>query len=357
MEVLPLPPLPPGSPFVEGVGSFEMSATVKSPKVTPNEPFAFKVRFSGKGNAKRIKAPPLSLPPQLKLYNKSSQAKFFKNGTSYKEFEFLLIPEDPSSLKGKNESEDEKNKTLVLNPLKVRVFNPELKKYQELASPAIPLQIMKRNPYSPSPQAIAKRFFSAPSDNGKGATAEGALKKGLPPLLPAWQKGEPPFWWKPLFVQWGFWLVLTLLTGLGILFYAYRQQLLFPPKKKTRQQEFQERWQKIQRQFREKNWPQLGVDLCNLVYFTLLPQDGGGFVPIFSSSQVGNLQTLLEHSPPSVQKNLKQPLMDLTDFFQQLSFKRQRSQGPLSGEEEQMIQKKMQQLKGVLLQFPYKGFH
>ena len=376
IEVLPLPPLPPGSPFVEGVGSFEMSASVKSTQVAPNEPFAFKVRFSGKGNAKRIKAPPLNLPPQLKLYNQSSQAKFLKNGTSYKEFEFLLIPREPSSSKGEGQGEDEdeskseregerkkrkekgKNKAVVLNPLKVRVFNPELKKYHELTTSAIPLQIMEGSPSSPSSQAIAKRFFSAPSD-GKGANADGAQEKGLPPLLSSWQKGEPPFWAKPLFAQfaqWGFWLGLTLLTALGILFYAYREQLLFPPRKKTRREEFQERWQKTQRYFREKNWPQLGADLCNLVYFTLLPQDRGGLASV-SSSQVGNLETLLQDSPPSVQKNLKQPLMDLTHFFQQLSFKQHRSQGPLSLEEEQVIQEKMQQLKRILLQFPYKGFH
>ena len=341
MDVLPLPPLPPGHPFVGGVGSFELTAQVDASKVPLNEPFAFKVRFSGKGNAKRIKAPPLKLPPQLEIYNQSSQAKFFKNGNSYKEFEFLLIPKSEPPL-------ENKDRELVLNPLKVRVFDPYLKKYQELTTSPISLQLMEESS-SPSPsQTMMKRFFAPPSD-----LAHKSQKKGLPPLLSSWQKGEPRFWWKPFFVQWWLWLVLALLGGSGLLFYAYRQQLLFPPKKKNRKQEFQQRWQQAQTHFEQRNWPQLGVDLCNLVYFILLPQGGG----VVSSSQVGNLQTLLQHSPPSVQKTLKQPLLELTHFFQGLSFKQHRSHHPLSKEDEKAIREKMHQLKRILLRFPHKGFH
>ena len=326
LEVLPLPPLPPDPPFLGGVGTFNLTAEVESKTVTMNEPFSLKVRFAGKGNAKRIKAPKLILPPQLELYNQSSQAEFFKNGSSYKEFDFLLIL---------------KSQKIVLDPLRVLVFNPEFKKYQELKTQAISLQALQEMDSTlSSKKTIAKRFFSVPSADKQ--------KEGLPLLLPYWQKGGPSFWWQPAFKQWGFWLGFMLLGFLGLLFYAYQQGALFPQKKRNRKQEFQKRWQKAESQFQQKNWTQLGVELCNLVYFTLSPQE-------VSSDRMGNLQTLLQHSPPSVQKYLMQPLLQLTYFFQGLSF--EQHQGNFSQKEEEAIGEKMRQLKQVLLQFPNKGFH
>jgi hypothetical protein len=41
---------------------------------------------------------PLSLPSTLEVYDTKNEAKFFKEGTSFKEFELILIPRQPGSL-------------------------------------------------------------------------------------------------------------------------------------------------------------------------------------------------------------------------------------------------------------------
>jgi hypothetical protein len=78
--------------FSGAVGFFEVKATVQNPSVPVNQPMAVKVRFEGQGNAKLIDLPPIQWPEGLEYFDQKSEARFFKNGQSFREFEILLIP-------------------------------------------------------------------------------------------------------------------------------------------------------------------------------------------------------------------------------------------------------------------------
>ncbi|MFN8945982.1 MAG: BatD family protein, partial [Pseudobdellovibrionaceae bacterium] len=92
IKVKPLPIENKPADFTGAVGLFEVNSTVEKNVVSANEPFVLRVRFEGKGNAKMIELPNLNLPGTLENYDTKSDSKFFKNGTSYKEFTMLVIP-------------------------------------------------------------------------------------------------------------------------------------------------------------------------------------------------------------------------------------------------------------------------
>jgi hypothetical protein len=92
VKVKPLPIENKPKEFTGAVGSFEVNSAIEKNIVPANEPFVLRVRFEGKGNAKLIELPSLNLPGTLENYDTKSDSKFFKNGTSFKEFTLLIIP-------------------------------------------------------------------------------------------------------------------------------------------------------------------------------------------------------------------------------------------------------------------------
>jgi hypothetical protein len=94
IKVKPLPKDTQPKDFSGAVGQFNVTAKIEGAgnRVPVNQPFTLKVRVEGRGNAKVIELPPLELPQDLELYDQKSESKFFKDGTSFKEFNLLLIP-------------------------------------------------------------------------------------------------------------------------------------------------------------------------------------------------------------------------------------------------------------------------
>ncbi|HWU45055.1 MAG TPA: BatD family protein, partial [Bdellovibrio sp.] len=127
IKVKPLPTEGRPSDFSGAVGQFELHATVENPTVPVNQPFSLKVRFEGAGNAKLIDLPPLNLPGILEQYDTKSDAKFFKNGRSFKEFEVLVIPRQEGDI--------------TLPALSVSMFDPSTSKYYTRKTQPIVLKV------------------------------------------------------------------------------------------------------------------------------------------------------------------------------------------------------------------------
>jgi hypothetical protein len=102
--------------FSGAVGDFSVRSFVDNPQVQQNQPFSLKIRFEGEGNAKLIELPTLNLPAELEIYDTKTDSKFFKNGTSYKEFDVVLIPRKMGSL--------------TIPQLDFSFFNPKTANYQ-----------------------------------------------------------------------------------------------------------------------------------------------------------------------------------------------------------------------------------
>ncbi|MCS6838986.1 MAG: BatD family protein [Bdellovibrionaceae bacterium] len=95
--VIRVKPLPPNEPknFTGAVGEFEVSVGGPQGSVTVGRPFSIKVRFEGRGNAKFIELPELNLPQGIGFISQKSEAKFFKNGFSVKDYELVFSAEAP----------------------------------------------------------------------------------------------------------------------------------------------------------------------------------------------------------------------------------------------------------------------
>lgn len=130
VKKLPLEGRP--SEFTGAVGDFEIRASVDKPNLVSHQPFSLRIRIEGKGNAKTVELPGLELPPELEMYDTKSETRFFKNGTSFKEFEVLVIPRKSGPVK--------------IPSLKLGFFDPKKEAYYVKETEILELQIAEGEP-------------------------------------------------------------------------------------------------------------------------------------------------------------------------------------------------------------------
>ena len=132
IKVLPLPQDGKTQGFSGAVGSYRVTLKTDGLSFPANQPFTIKVRYEGIGNAKLIELPAIAWPEGLELYDTKSEAKFFKEGNSYKEFEILVIPRKEGELK--------------IPSIQFTYFDPSQKKYLSQATDELTVQITPGNP-------------------------------------------------------------------------------------------------------------------------------------------------------------------------------------------------------------------
>lgn len=115
IKVNPLPTEGRPPDFTGAVGLFNVNAQFDNNIVSLNQPMTLKIRFEGTGNAKLIEMPQIQWPPSLEMVEVKSESRFFKNGQSFKEFEFILIPRQAGDV--------------AVPTISVSLFNPENKQY------------------------------------------------------------------------------------------------------------------------------------------------------------------------------------------------------------------------------------
>lgn len=282
IEVLPLPPGAPEN-FVGTVGNYEVSAKLDVNEVTVNQPFTLQVRFEGTGNAKLIELPELEIPDNLELYDTKKEAKFFKDGRSYKEFNILLIPRMPGRVD--------------LPGFEVSFFDPKTEKYVRKSTHPLSIVVRpgKADEMIPSSPVAAKPQVEEERDV-------------WPSEVLAWGS----------FGQFDFldsgrtWAIVYLLLFFG-LFMKARKDFGWGKRLKSLSDTVQKRVSKIRDLAGKEQWRQVGVESTNLLYFILGEITGEGGANV-------ELSKLILKAPPSVRRELGVAIEKLMNEFQILSF-------------------------------------
>lgn len=282
IEVMDIPTEGRPSNFTGAVGRFRLSAQFDPPTGTTNQPVTLRVRFDGQGNAKLIELPDLGLPPSFELYDQKSQAKFLKDGTSFKEFEVLIIPREPG--------------VFEIPALSVGAFDPESKKFTNVSSQPLKITVTGAASGGSSPQPLASKN-----------TPQAAREPTLPnPVTESEHHAADP-------------LTNIILTGilysgvfLFLSLFAWRR-LRNKPKKVSLHLILNRRLKKIREMIAQKDFRRVGVEMTNAAYFILgqLSEQGGANL---------ELSLLLEKTPPSLRNELSEPIQKLLTQCEALSF-------------------------------------
>ncbi|MES2963493.1 MAG: BatD family protein [Bdellovibrionota bacterium] len=283
VQVKPLPVEGRPADFSGAIGDFQVSARTEEANIVSNQPFNLKIRFEGRGNAKLIEMPPFQPPEGLELYDTQKDSKFFRTGTSYKDFSVLLIP--------RREGE------FTIPPITVSMFDPAQRKYITKSTELLRVLVRQGS----GPQAGGN---SMAADGKKAAQAVDLAPKLLTEYTRPWTM-------TPAERSVGF-TVIFLFMGASLFFRA-RTQLGWGQKKKDLVRKLRARLRRVEAKGSQGDWRGVGVEMTNTVYFVLgeISGEGGAHV---------ELEKLLAKAPPSVRREIAMPLMKQMEIFNVLSF-------------------------------------
>ena len=285
VNVKPLPTDGRPADFSGAVGEFDVSARVDDKSIVEGQPFTLKLRFEGRGNAKLIDVPAFEPPQGLELYDKQNDSRFFRTGTSYKDFSFLLIP--------RREGE------FTIPPIGVAIFDPRSQKYVKKSTEAVRVIVGKGNGTSIPGQSLNL-------DKNGGTKAE--KKSEDPQLLMEWESGSKI----PIEAKNSF-FALVYVFIFGALFMRARRELGWGERKKDLMRALKARLRRVNAKLDAGDWRGVGTEMTNAVYFVLgeISGEGGAHT---------ELDKLLLKAPPSIRRELAGSLSKQMEIFQVLSF-------------------------------------
>ncbi len=286
IKVLPLPQEGKPPTFSGAVGDFEVNAVAEGTTFPVNQPLVYKIRFEGKGNAKLIELPAIQWPDGLEMYDVKSEAKFFKEGTSYKQFEVLVIPR--------------KKGEMILPEIDFAVFNPATKKYVIQRTPSQIIQVVD-NPSGNVAQNADQSFGNTPEK--KVATA----KPSLPPPMVQLSSGAAATaqaW--PIFslIAFGF-----IAGGLGL---QARRDLGLGSRKMTLKLVVKRRWKIVTRAHRSGDLPKMAGEVMNCYSIAV--------GEISRQTRAIPLDRLIDLAPASLRSEHGAAIRENFDYFQTICF-------------------------------------
>ncbi|MCB0350175.1 MAG: protein BatD [Bdellovibrionales bacterium] len=284
IDVLELPPRGSFSTFSGGVGEFTVSANVDSTTVKANVPVTLKVRIEGRGNAKVVDLPKMTLADSAQIYDTKNEMKFYPNGRSYKEFETLIVPKAAGEFK--------------IPSLGFVFFNPSTKSYYEQSTQEFTIKV---DPADGS-QVIASTNLESPD-------VKNVEKKLLLPGILLTSDSSSTF---TAAQQIGAWGLLFALTGLGLGGYAYRQ-VGRREKREDLKRQVRRRISEIETQLNHGEWRKVGVESTNLVYSVLAEIAGLGGASF-------EFDKIVEKAPPSFKRNMAPQLKILMSKLEVVGF-------------------------------------
>ncbi len=284
IRVKPVPSEGRPADFSGAVGEFQVSSRIEDRVITENQPLTLKIRFEGRGNAKLIDLPAIEYPEGLELYDQQDEAKFFRTGTSYKEFRILLIP--------RREGE------FTIPAISVSVFDPVQGKFVRKTTEPITFKARKGVGTGVASQSL-------PDEGAPKSEPKGPVKPQLITNLEAYRTPSP-------IVQWSAWSAVYGLIFVGLLWQA-RTQLGWGQRKKNILRILKGRLAKVEALGAKGDWRGVGTEMTNTLYFVLGSISGEGGANM-------ELEKLLQKAPPSVRRELGEPLRKQMEFFQMLTF-------------------------------------
>lgn len=284
IDVMPLPTQGKPANYSGAVGNFRLTASFDPPTGTANQPVTLRVRFEGRGNAKLIELPKLDLPPSFEIYDQKSQAKFLKDGTSFKEFEVLIIPREPGVFK--------------VAPVATAVFDSQSHKYTEIASQPLSLAVT----------GMASVVSPVQAQKSPGAKSPETPEHSLPSLVTDMEVGSSlPAQAMPAITIGLYLMVFGLLVQQG--WAKLRQK----PKRANLNLVLNTRLKKIRSLVGKNEWRRVGVEMTNATYYLL-----GQLTNLGGASH--ELERMLENTPPSLRDELAAPIRKLLAQSEMLSF-------------------------------------
>lgn len=294
VEVMDVPANRPAN-FSGAVGHFRVTAAFEPPTGSVNQPVTLRVRFEGQGNAKLIELPKVELPPSFELYDQKNQAKFMKDGTSFKEFEVMIIPREPG--------------VFNIAPVATAVFDPQTQKFTNVASQPLNITVTgsQATPGPVMPQAAGGTLKAPPTP----------AAPDIPPLSTEFE--SPALSASTL-------NIFTLaLYGAVFAFLGWRSwvSLRHKPKRLSLQIVMKRRLKSIREKAAKNEWRRVGVEMTNAIYYILgqISEQGGANL---------ELNRLLEFTPPSLRNELSEPLQKLVSKCETLSFAPEKMIGDLN---------------------------
>jgi hypothetical protein len=284
VTVKPLPTEGRPQDFSGAVGQFQVQAKVEDPNVVVGQPFALKLRFEGRGNAKRLDLPEVKLPEGLELYEVQNDSKFFRTGTSYRDFTLLIIPR--------------KEGDIAIPPLTVSYFDPAQGKYVQLTTETLQVRAMKGTGASGS---ATNQRVGEKSQRELLKTQDPQIELDFAGHIPATRTQQTT----------GF--VVALLCVFATLLWRAQVELGWGQRKRDLNRRLQARFRKIDERVSAGDWRGVGVEVTNTVYFVLGEVSGQGGANV-------ELDKLMLQAPPSVRRELSEPVKRLMETFQAISF-------------------------------------
>lgn len=298
VEILPLPKDTQPPNFLGAVGDFQVSAEMQRGELKTNEPFFFKIKFSGRGNAKLIELPALDLPPEFEVYDTKSESKFFKNGQSYKVFEVLMIP------RAKGE--------YSLPEKTVSFFSPTQEKYYGVKIPAQKIIISGDGTKSPTAGGTA---------DGDETQPEPSVNVFEPVYSSAWGLSS----WasvRALSVQ-----LFYLLCILSLIFkWAY--DVLTFGKTLSLSKQLNKKFLLLDHSLKQSDWRKTGVLLINCMTFVLESFD--------SNFAKEGIETTIQKLPPKLKSLYGEKLSVLYKKSEVLAFAPEEIVGDLKSDDKKL---------------------
>ncbi|NCN95248.1 MAG: protein BatD, partial [Bdellovibrionales bacterium] len=254
--------------FTGAVGSFKVSASLDRDEVPAHQPITWKIRIAGRGNAKLIDLPAFDLPPGLELYDQKSDSKFSKNGTSYKDFEILLIPREEGEV--------------IIPSLKLSVFNPDKKAFERVESSPLTLKV---GPGKRTDQPLAQNSGVNSAQPPQKEKAQWPFFQNPTPSEASQSILSAPMWWSL------FSLSFLSVVAHGVLALGRTRR------KETLRQILTFRKKKLKKLMAEKKYRDFGVEMSNSIYkiLGLVVGSGGGSVELNSLLKIGPASLRREH--------------------------------------------------------------
>lgn len=285
--------------FSGAVGFFEVQASVADKQVPINQPFALKLMFEGQGNAKLMDLPEVAWPEGIEYFDKKSEARFFKNGRSLREFEILLIPR--------------KNGVIEIPPITFSFFDPLEKRYYEKQTIPIKVEVIGEA------QALVDQDQSESQSDSPSSVDE---KVELPEVSAADLKvsGETQTLFgdglqrKLRLMSFG-----LLILGFCLLIFFIYIELIRVNKKQTWKEYLQARLKIIENSFKKGDVSNVAAMMTQ----TLSKLVGAVSQEGFSSQEFSRL---LEQSPPSLQTQIGPSLIQFYQILEQVAYGPQGSQ-------------------------------
>jgi hypothetical protein len=249
------------SNFTGAVGHFRVTAQFEPPTGATGQPVTLRVRVEGQGNAKLIELPKLDLPPTFEIYDQKNNAKYLKDGSSFKEFEVMIIPRQPG--------------VFDIPPIQIATFDPQSKKYGAVGSQPLRLTVTGAG-------TAAALTPTAPGvQPSPGQQPTNLVEPGLPPLATELNESSLVSTSAPIF---------TVLFYLGVFGFLGQQgwtKFRRKPKKVNLNAILKRRLSRVREFAGKKEWRLTGVEMTNSIYFILgqLSEQGGASTDVDGCSR------------------------------------------------------------------------